>query len=73
MRQSLKAAGSIFNIRVCLQRYKDEVPPETQSYNVSQKDLLMMLDYTEYAWHALEEIESQIDKLIGAISMRDKI
>ena len=73
MRQSLKAAGSIFNIRVCLQNYKDAAPPETLFYNVTQKDLLMMLEYTEYAWRALEEIESQIDKLIGAISTRDKI
>lgn len=66
-KSTLNCAGAIFNIRKTLQDYKYGNPPETETYQVSQHDLLEMLDMTMQAWCALENIESEMRSLINGL------
>lgn len=66
-KSTLNCAGAIFNIRKTLQDYKYGNPPETETYQVSQHDLLKMLDMTMQAWGSLENIESEMGSLISGL------
>lgn len=64
---SLHCAAAIFNIRRTLQDYKNSSPPDTLFYNVTQHDLLEMLEMTMTAWNELEKIQIEIGSVISGL------